>query len=67
MIAIVGSLGKDFQKIYDFGIDSIIPTVNGPMTLEEACERTEELYLDAAKRAFRMLKAGMQMKEKQNV
>lgn len=67
VIAIVGGLGKDFQTIYDFGINSIMPTVNGPMTLEEACDRTEELYLDAAERTFRMLKTGMQLKEKNDV
>lgn len=67
VIAIVGGLGKDFQTIYDFGINSIMPTVNGPMTLDEACDRTEELYLDAAERTFRMLKAGMQLKKKNDV
>lgn len=57
VIAIVGGMGKGVQNIYDYGVDSIIPTVNGPMPLEEAMERAEELYADVADRLFRMVKA----------
>lgn len=60
-IAIVGGMGDGADKIYEFGVDSIIPTINGIMELEEAMERAEELYLNAAKRAFRMVRAGMQI------
>lgn len=35
----------------------MITTVNGVMPLEEALERAEELYLGAARRLFRMLRA----------
>ena len=57
-VAVVGSMGKGAEDIFDCGIDSIITTVNGVMPLEEALERAEELYLGAARRMFRMLRAG---------
>ena len=57
-VAIVGSMGKGAEDIFAHGIDSIITTVNGVMPLEEALERAEELYLGAARRMFRMLRAG---------
>lgn len=57
-VAIVGSMGKGAEDIFAHGIDSIITTVNGIMPLEEALERADELYLGAARRMFRMLKAG---------
>lgn len=60
-VAIVGSMGKGAEDIFAHGIDSIITTVNGIMTLEEALERAEELYLGAARRMFRMIKAGTRM------
>ena len=60
--AIVGSMGKGAEDIFDYGIDSIITTVNRPMALTEALDKAEELYLGAARRMFRMLRAGMKMK-----
>ncbi|WP_443597146.1 glycerate kinase family protein [Agathobacter sp.] len=57
VFAIVGGMGKGVQNIYDYGVDSIITTVNGPMPLEEAMERAEELYADVADRLFRIVKA----------
>lgn len=59
--AIVGSMGKGAEDILDCGIDSIITTVNGIMPLEEALERADELYLSAARRMFRMLRAGSRL------
>ena len=61
-VAIVGSMGKGAEDIFGYGIDSILTTVNGIMPLEEALERADELYLGAARRMFRMLKAGMVLK-----
>ena len=61
-IAIVGGMGDGASKIYEYGIDSILPTINGAMTLDEAFARAEELYADAAERAFRMVRVGMQIK-----
>ena len=56
-VAIVGSMGTGAEQIFDHGIESIMTTVNGIMPLEEAMERAEELYLGAARRMSRMLRA----------
>lgn len=57
-IAVVGGMGDGAEQIYEFGIDSIITTINGAMELNEALERAEELYGAAADRMFRMVKVG---------
>ena len=62
-VAIVGGMGNGVEKIYEFGVESIIPTINGAMDINEALERAEELYKGAADRMFRFLKVGMQMKK----
>lgn len=54
-----GAAGAD--AIYPYGVDSIITTVNAPMELEEALERSRELFLNAARRMFRMLKVGVRL------
>lgn len=61
-IAIVGGMGSGAENIYEFGVDSIVPTINGAMTMEEALERAQELYTCAADRTFRMIRTGMQVK-----
>lgn len=60
-VALVGSMGQGAEEIYNYGIDSIFTTVNRVMPLEEALEHADELYLQAAKRMFRMLKAGTRL------
>ena len=62
-MAIVGGMGDGAEKIYEFGVESILPTINGAMDIEEALERAEELYAGAADRMFRMLRAGMELKK----
>ena len=59
VVAIVGGMGMKAETIFDYGVDSIMTTINGATELEEALERSEELYAGAADRMFRMLKAGM--------
>ena len=54
--AICGSLGEGYEELYDHGIRSFITTVDRPMTLKEAMENAEELYLKAAVRLFRLLR-----------
>ena len=63
VVALVGSMGQGAEQIYESGIDSILTTVKAPMELHTALEQAEELYLNAARRLFRMLKVGFQMKE----
>ena len=43
-VAIVGGIGDGAEKMYDFGVESIMSTINGAMDLEEALSRAEELY-----------------------
>ena len=62
-VAIVGGMGDGAEKIYDFGVESILPTINGAMDIEEALERADELYKGAADRMFRMLRVGMSLKK----
>lgn len=62
VIAIVGGMGDKAETIFDYGVDSIMTTINGAMELEDALERSQELYVSAADRMFRMLKAGMSLK-----
>lgn len=64
--AIVGGMGRGCEKLYEYGIGSILTTVNGPMELDEAMSRAEELYRDAAVRMFRFLKMGIAMEMKQD-
>lgn len=61
-IAIVGGMGNGAEKIYEFGVESIISTINGAMEIGEALDRAEELYKGAADRMFRFLKVGMSIK-----
>lgn len=62
VIAIVGGIGEGVEKIYDFGVESIISTINGAMKIEEALERADELYISAAERLFRIIKVGMSIR-----
>lgn len=57
-VAIVGGMGDGAEKLYDFGIESIVTTVCGIMSMEEAMEKAEEFYRSAAVRTFRLLRAG---------
>lgn len=58
-VAIVGGMGDGADKIFEFGVESIVPTINGAMDIGEALDRAVELYKGAADRTFRMLKVGM--------
>lgn len=61
VIALSGSLGPGADQILAHGITALTTTVNAPMELDEAMERAEELYLDAARNMFRMVKVGMKL------
>lgn len=61
VVAIVGGMGSDAHKVYDYGIDSIMTTVNSPMVLGEALSRADELMADAAERLFRFIRVGMRL------
>lgn len=59
VIAIVGSIGQDANKVYEYGISSIFPIVNSPMTLESAMSNSEVLLKDTVDRVFRALKINL--------
>lgn len=62
VLGLSGGLGKDAMDICNYGISSLMTTVNGPMTVEEAMERAEELYYEGAVRMFRFVRTGMEMR-----
>lgn len=63
VVGLSGSLGKGAQDICRYGIDSLMTTVNSPMTLEEALQNAEALYYEAALNLFSMIKVGMKLKK----
>ena len=60
-VALTGSMGTGAEKIYDYGIRSIMTTVNGVMDLNEAFNRAEDLYYEGAIRMFRLIALGMEL------
>ncbi|WP_003544134.1 glycerate kinase [Desulfotomaculum nigrificans] len=58
VVAIVGGIGPGFEKVYDYGIDSVVTIVNGPVNLKEAMLNAASLVADAVERTFRLLKIG---------
>ncbi len=62
VLGLSGSLGRDAMNICEYGISSLMTTVNSPMSLEEALDNAEELYYEGAVRMFRFVKAGMELR-----
>ena len=63
-LALVGSMGKDADKIFEHGICSMLPTVVDTISLEEALAHAKEAYYDGALRLFRFIKTGMAINER---
>ncbi len=61
VLAVVGDIGKGASAVYEYGIDSIMSTVDKAMPLKEAIARSAECLVDAAERACRMIKIGMRI------
>jgi glycerate kinase len=64
VVALAGIMGEGARQVYNYGINSIMTTVNRDMTVQEAMARAEELLKDAADRMFRLIKTGMQLQAK---
>lgn len=62
-VGLSGSLGEGAFQIYDYGVDSLMTSVDAAMTIEEALARAQELYYCGAVRMFRFIKTGMRMTE----
>jgi glycerate kinase len=61
VLAIVGDIGKGASAVYEYGIDSIMSTVDRAMPLEEAIARSAECLENAAERACRIIRIGMKI------
>lgn len=62
VLGLSGSLGKNALDICEYGISSIMTTVNSPMSLDEAMDNAEALYYEGAVRMFKFVKTGMTLK-----
>ncbi len=62
--AVVGAMGERAEEMAEFGIASIMPTVNAIMSLEHAIGNAEELYESAVRRALVLVKLGLEMGKK---
>lgn len=62
VVAITGGMGDNAHLVYDCGIDSIMVTVNKPMSLEMALDNAKSLLADCADRLFRFIKIGINLK-----
>ncbi len=56
-IAIVGAMGENAEAMYNYGITSIMTTVNKIQSLDEAILNAEELFRSAVRRALRIANA----------
>lgn len=64
VLCIVGDIGDGAEAVYAYGVDSIMSTVNKAMPLSEAIGRGGELLEEAAERAMRIVKIGMDIGKK---
>ena len=58
VLALAGSLGDNYQAVYDLGVDAVAVLPSKPMTLAYAMEHASQLASDATERALRLLQAG---------
>ena len=61
VICLSGGLGRDYQQIYDVGIDAALPIVPGPVDLDTAIQEAARFVADAAERALRLVALGQRM------
>lgn len=57
VIAIAGSLGDGYEKLYNLGFSGIFSIIDRPMSLDEAIERTPKLLIGIGGSIIRLLKA----------
>lgn len=57
VVAIGGAIGPGVEALYPLGVAGLLSLVPGPMSLEEAMDRTPELLADAAERLLRLVLA----------
>ena len=59
VIAIGGSLGEQYETVYDYGIDSVFSIMNQPMDLQYALDNGPTLLSQTAHNIARLLKLNM--------
>lgn len=64
VVGLSGSLGRDALKITEHGVESLMTTVNAPMSLQEALDNAKVLYYEGAVRMFRFIRTGMEIVKK---
>ncbi len=62
VLAIAGSLGEGYEALLSQGVCGIMTLPDRPMLEAKAMEDAQELYRNAARRAFLLLKLGHQLK-----
>jgi glycerate kinase len=65
-VAVVGSTGRDYQVLYDHGLDAVIGVVTRPMTMDRAIAESARLITEAAMRACRLVRVGMTIERRQD-
>ena len=63
-VGLSGSLGRGALDITGHGVESLMTTVNAPMSLRDALDNAELLYYEGAVRMFRFIRTGMTIAEK---
>jgi glycerate 2-kinase len=63
VLAFAGSLGENYQVVYQLGVDAIAVLPASPMTLTFAMENAARLISDAAERACRLMQVGAKLKD----
>jgi len=61
VLALAGSLGDDYQTVYDLGVDAVAVLPSKPMTLTYAMGHAAELMVDATERAMRLLRIHLEL------
>jgi len=64
VLAFVGSIGDNAEKVYDYNIHSIFTTISGITTFEEIMVNKEEVMIQSVDRLMRLLKSGMLLERK---
>jgi glycerate 2-kinase len=62
VLALAGSLGDDYQVVYELGVDAVAALPSSPMTLAYAMENAARLTSDAAERACKLLQVGANLR-----
>jgi len=58
VIAFTGEIGPEAHQVFEFGINSAVTLVNGPISLQQAMENAPDLLADAALRTMKLILVG---------